>query len=192
MLPNMLNILLVGSSNIRLRRPHWTSPSHRAKSCDVKVSFLFLARIAAVTAPDIISAFSQRTAIFVQAISTGTISSCTPNSCRNLSRTQFSACILPQQEPILALLLYPASPRAALSQVALVSRSLPTVYQLTHSIPCYDRSSGIKRGRCRISDFTSEMLSLYKCCAQPMLDSCLLIPFKIPGAIAQLTHSRTQ
>jgi hypothetical protein len=33
------------------------------------VSFLFLARIAAVTAPDIISASSQRTAIFAQAIS---------------------------------------------------------------------------------------------------------------------------
>ena len=43
---------------------------------------------------------------------------------------------LPQQEPTLALLLYPASPRAALSQVAPISRSLPTVYQLTtqHSL----------------------------------------------------------
>jgi len=93
---------------------------------------------------------------------------------------------LPQQEPTLALLLYPASPRAALSQVAPISRSLPTIYQLTtHSIPCYDRSSGITRGggRCRISDFTSEMLSLYKCCVQPMPGSCLLIPFKIPGGI---------
>jgi hypothetical protein len=36
----------------------------------------------------------------------------------------------------LALLLYPASPRAALSQVAPVSRPLPTGYQLTtqHSL----------------------------------------------------------
>jgi hypothetical protein len=132
----------------------------RAKSCDVKVSFLFLARIAAVTAPDIISASSQRTAIFVQAISTGTISSCTPNSCRNLSRTQPGQHILPHQEPTLAFLLYPASPRAALSQVAPISRSLPTIYQLTtHSIPCYDRSSGIKRGSCRFSVSTIAAIS---------------------------------
>jgi len=39
----------------------------------------------------IISAFSHRTDIFTQAISTGTVNSCTPNSCRNLSSTQFSA-----------------------------------------------------------------------------------------------------
>ena len=57
----------------------------------VKVSFLFLARIAAVTVHDIFSASSQWTAIFAQAISTGTVSSCTPNSCRNLNRTQISA-----------------------------------------------------------------------------------------------------
>ena len=133
----MLNMLLVGSSNIRLRRPHWTSPSDmRAKACDVKVSFLFFARIAAVTAPDIISASSQRTAIFAQAISTGTVSSCTPNSCRNLSHAYPVQRILPQKEPNLALLLYPASSRAALSQVASISKSLPTEYQLTaqHSL----------------------------------------------------------
>ena len=119
---------------------------------------------------------------------------------------------LPQQEPTLALLLYPASPRAALSQVAPISRSLPTIYQLTtHSIPCYDRSSGIVRGRCRISDFSSEMLSFYKCCAKPVQSPVYWFPSRYLEVyvficnvysflrslffyqrIAQFTHSRMQ
>ena len=94
----------------------------RAKSCNVNVQFLFLARIVAVTASNhfcLLPAYPWEHCTFQMPKNELTLpkGGCTP--------------------PLITLWSYPASPRTALITVApILDRSLPTVYQLTaqHSL----------------------------------------------------------
>jgi hypothetical protein len=94
----------------------------RAKSCNVNVQFLFLARIVAVTASNhfcLLPAYPRE--------------HCTSQMPKNELTLPRGGCT----PPLITLWSYPASPRTALITVApILDRSLPTVYQLTaqHSL----------------------------------------------------------